>query len=111
MYDHALLMMSAPAHHVSCVPDDNVCEVLVCLEVAQHLAAKQLITPQLPLSIVEARVARPGDTAAPNRAAGFERGSFGEGVHAHLASPAHSFFPPATWAEAHSSHQKFSAVQ
>jgi hypothetical protein len=49
-------------HHVPCIAYDEVCEVLVCLQVAQYLAPKQLITPQPPLSVVEPSVARP---AAP----------------------------------------------
>lgn len=52
-------MRAAPPHHVSCVADDQVCQVLVGLDVTQHLLTKQLVMPQPPLRSVEARVAVP----------------------------------------------------
>lgn len=94
--------MCVHAHHVSCVPDDDVCEVLVCLEVAQHLAAKQLIAPQLPLSSVEANMARPGAAAHTRGGRSSMTLSGEECTHTHLICAAPSWVFKA---DSHSSHQ------
>jgi len=49
------------SHHVPCIPDDQVCQPLVGLDIAQHQLTKLVITPQPALCRVKPCVTRPDE--------------------------------------------------